>query len=163
MARSRKQENRYLTKDELALCDKARQPALREMKQDEVVDLARRLRERRDRARTLSRDQRRKTRASGGKTSDGESGIEQKKALLAAAMKRVNRELDRRRAGARQETAQRNLRKALKRKKADLWSGPEYRNADEGMVPTPNEKIAPSGALHAEGHRAALGRAIMER
>lgn len=163
MARSRKQEERHLTKEELALSDRARQPGLREMKQQDVVDLARRLRERRDRARDLSRDRRRKARAAGGRTHDGESGIERKKALLAAAMKRVNRELDRRRAGARQETAQRNLRKALRRKQAGQWSGPDYRNADEGMVPTPNEKIAPSGALHAEGHKAALGRAIMER
>lgn len=163
MARSRKQYERYLDKDERELCGRARQPALRDMKQAELIDLAKRLRERRDRARGLSRDQRRKARASRAAISDGESGIERKKALLGAAVKRANRELERRRAGARRKTAVRNLRKALRRRQAAHWPGPEYRNADEGMAPHPNEKIAPSGALHAEGHKAALGRAIMER
>lgn len=163
MAQSRKQFERYLSKDERDLCEQARQPALRALKQEELTDLARRLRERRDRARSLSRDQRRKARATGGKPGDGESGIERKKALLASGVQRVNRELERRRARIRGETATRHLRKALKRKRTQAWSGPEYRNADEGMVPNPNEKIAPSGALHAEGHKAALGRAIMER
>ena len=52
-----------------------------------------------------------------------------------------------------------NLRKAVARK-ADTprWTGPEDRTADTGPAETPNTKIAPSGALHAEGRRAAIAR-----
>ena len=35
---------------------------------------------------------------------------------------------------------------------------PSSRTADEGMQPLPNLDIAPSGALHAEGHRPVLER-----
>lgn len=158
MARSRKQDERYLTRDEQALCEKTRQPGLRTMKQDELRDLARRLRERRDRARDLARDQRRKARV-GGKATEGETGSDRKKALLAAGMKRVNRELDRRRARTRRETATEHLRQALRRKTSGNWSGPAYRNARDGMNPLPNTDIAPSGALGAEGSKPALERA----
>ncbi|MBA3999795.1 hypothetical protein [Brevundimonas sp.] len=157
MAQSRKADERYLDKDERELCERARQPALREMKQDELRDLAKRLRERRNRARDLARDQRRSANR-GGKPTEGETGSDRKKALLAAGMKRVNRELDRRRAGDRGKAATANLKKALKRKQANHWSGPAYRNADEGLNPTPNAGIAPSGALNAEGQRPVLER-----
>ena len=157
MAQSRKADERYLDKDERALSDKARQPALREMKKEDLTDLAKRLRERRNRARDLARDQRRSA-SRGGKPTEGETGSDRKKALLSAATKRVNRELDRRRAGDRGKAATANLKKALKRKKANQWSGPDYQNADEGLNPTPNTGIAPSGALNAEGQRPVLER-----
>ena len=107
MAQSRKADERYLDKDERELSDRARQPALREMKKDDLTDLAKRLRERRNRARDLARDQRRSARR-GGKQTEGETGSDRKKALLSAAMKRVNRELDRRRAGDRGKAATAN-------------------------------------------------------
>lgn len=157
MAQSRKADERYLDKDERELCERARQPALREMKQEDLIDLAKRLRERRNRARDLARDQRRSARR-GGKPVEGETGSDRKKALLSAGMKRVNRELDRRRAGDRGKAATANLKKAMKRKQANQWSGPAYRNADEGLNPTPNAGIAPSGALNAEGQRPVLER-----
>ncbi|MEH6663357.1 MAG: hypothetical protein V7678_00775 [Brevundimonas sp.] len=162
MARSRKADERYLDKDERELCERARQPALREMKKDDLVDLARRLRERRNRARDIARDQRRSA-SRGGKPVEGETGSDRKKALLSAGMKRVNRELDRRRAGDRSAAATANLKKALKRKRASQWSGPAYRNAKEGLNPTPNTGIAPSGALDAEGHEPVLQRSRMAR
>jgi hypothetical protein len=157
MAQSRKADERYLDKDERELCERARQPALREMKQDELRDLAKRLRERRNRARDIARDQRRSA-SRGGKPTEGDTGSDRKKALLSAGMKRVNRELDRRRAGDRGKAATANLKRALKRKTANQWSGPAYRNADEGLNPTPNTGIAPSGALNAEGQRPVLER-----
>jgi len=157
MAQSRKADERYLDKDERELCERARQPALREMKQDELRDQAQRLRERRNRARDIARDQRRSA-SRGGKPTEGDTGSDRKKALLSAGMKRVNRELDRRRAGDRGKAATANLKRALKRKTANQWSGPAYRNADEGLNPTPNTGIAPSGALNAEGQRPVLER-----
>lgn len=62
------------------------------------------------------------------------------------------------------ETATRNLAEAVKRKAGTpRWSGPEDRSANDGPSETPNAKIAPSGALHAEGMRAAIARSTGDR
>lgn len=61
---------------------------------------------------------------------------------------------------------QANMRKALDMKKAadaDRPKPPETRTADEGMQNKPNEDIAPSGALEAEGFHPAFGRGGMAR
>ena len=52
-----------------------------------------------------------------------------------------------------------NLRKAVAQKaEKPRWTGPDDRTANTGPAETPNTKIAPSGALHAEGMRAAIAR-----
>ncbi|MFN4287428.1 MAG: hypothetical protein ACK4E3_02880 [Brevundimonas sp.] len=159
MSQARKRDQELLTKDELELTEAARQPALSEMEHDKLVDLAKRLRERRNRSRDLVRSQRRNRKGRGeGTPPAGESRGERKKDLLAAAMKRVNKELDRRRSMARQDQAG-LARKALRRKQqAERPPIPTYRNARKGMRPSPNSKIAPSGALSAEGQRPVLER-----
>ncbi len=55
---------------------------------------------------------------------------------------------------------QKNMEKALDMKqKADAHpSIPENRTAGKGMQPLPNEDIAPSGALNAEGNTPVLSR-----
>lgn len=61
-------------------------------------------------------------------------------------------------------TATENLREAVRRKaEAPSWTGPEDRTANAGPAETPNAKIAPSGALHAEGMRAAIARSTGAR
>lgn len=166
MARSRKDEARYLDKDERDLVERSHAPALCDLAQDDLVTLARRLRERRDRAQSISRDRRRSARGWGEEAAP-DTGLKHKKELLVGAVKRVNRELDRRRGAERRGLKgrhQANLRAALSRKRANpAWRGPEDRTASDGMNPTPNTKIAPSGALHAEGARAALHRSTGAR
>ncbi|MFZ4166162.1 hypothetical protein [Brevundimonas sp. NPDC058933] len=62
------------------------------------------------------------------------------------------------------ETATANLRAAVQRRAENpSWTGPEDLTANDGPVETPNHKIAPSGALHAEGMRAAIARSTGSR
>jgi hypothetical protein len=61
---------------------------------------------------------------------------------------------------------QADMRKALEMKKAAdarKPKPPETQTAHEGMQNEPNEDIAPSGALEAEGFRPAFGRGGMSR
>ncbi|MGY6570380.1 MAG: hypothetical protein ACXIVE_15405 [Salinarimonas sp.] len=55
---------------------------------------------------------------------------------------------------------QKNMEKALAMKRAagEIAQIPEDQTADKGMQNNPNEKIAPSGALNAEGHKPVLSR-----
>ncbi|MFC5345225.1 hypothetical protein ACETK8_16210 [Brevundimonas staleyi] len=62
------------------------------------------------------------------------------------------------------ETATRHLAEAVQRKaETPHWTGPEDRSRNDGPAETPNAKIAPSGALHAEGMRAAIARSTGDR
>jgi hypothetical protein len=166
MARAKKTEDRNLTKDEREMVDQSRAPALRKLEGPELVGLARRLRERRDRVKTLTRSRARDSK-SGAKEAGADTGAKEKKAALATAVKRVNKEIERRRGVKRAELAgkaQKYLRAALRRKQsAHQWRGPEDKTSDLGMLDLPNRKIAPSGALHAEGMRAAISRSTGDR
>ena len=55
---------------------------------------------------------------------------------------------------------QKNMEKALdmKRGSESATQIPEAQTAGKGMQSNPNEKIAPSGALNAEGHKPVLSR-----
>jgi hypothetical protein len=55
---------------------------------------------------------------------------------------------------------QKNMEKALdmKRQSESETQIPEDQTAGKGMQNNPNEKIAPSGALNAEGHKPVLSR-----
>jgi hypothetical protein len=124
----------------------------------ELRDLIGRLRARRDR---VQRQIRSRVRAAQG---GPDTGANEKKALLTEAVARVADAMADRRAGDEAETATRNLRRAVRRKaEAPTWTGPDDRTADLGPIETPNVKIAPSGALHAEGMRPALGRSTGAR
>ena len=85
-------ERRLLAEDELDHIQRSHYPALEERTPSELVELARLLRARRDRARDLIRDLRRARRGKGG-ASDGlssERGLAAKKQVYARALKRVN-------------------------------------------------------------------------
>ena len=81
--------------------------------------------------------------------------------MLAAALKRIGKEKERRRiSGARQELTS-NARRALAMKQAagdPATDRPSSRTAGEGMQAVTNDSVAPSGALDAEGHRPVLER-----
>ncbi len=170
MARALKSEIRHLNEDERALARRSHPPVLCDLETPELLTLVRQLRERRDRAQSASR-QRRRGAQTEGRAPGADAGAQEKKAVLAAAVKRANRELERRRSLARRvskaeaaDVAHANLRQALKRRNAqEAWRGPEDKTPDLGMTPLPNRKIAPSGALHAEGARAALHRSMGDR
>lgn len=87
------------------------------------------------------------------------SGTAAKARCLDAALRRAQGEVTKRRDGG--EASQADLaRKALAMKEA-AENGPqipEDRTANEGMRSIPNEGIAPSGALEAEGYKPVLER-----
>ncbi|QYC09096.1 hypothetical protein [Brevundimonas nasdae] len=132
------------------------------LNQAQLTDLQKRLRARRDRVQRMIRTRTRNTEAPGPDT-----GARQKKALLAEAVKRVTDEVHARRDAARKspaEKATRNLAAAVQHKSENPgWRGPEDLTANTGPAETPNTKIAPSGALHAEGMRAVIARSTGDR
>lgn len=165
MSVSRRREARLLDAGEIDLVKRSRHPELDAEDDKALPELIRLLRERRDRARDVSRRQRRELRGkaapSGASRAPDNTGTREKAALLAAAVKRVSKEHERRRnADARRRTisgARRAL--ALKRAAGDPASGrPASRTADEGMNPVPNQRDAPSGAINQEGQEIAMRR-----
>lgn len=142
---------RALDRDEAAMVEQTK--ALAERSPAELRDLIGRLRARRDR---VQRQIRGRVRAG---ESGPDAGAREKKALLTEAIARVADEMDRRKASGASATATDNLREAVRRKaESPTWTGLDDRTADLGPGETPNTKIAPSGALHAEGMRAAIAR-----
>lgn len=165
MARTRKDEARLLSSHEHELVQQTHHPAVQGLSDSDLSDLIKRLRDQRDRARDVARQQRREVRGkaapSGARPATDNSGTTEKGALLAAALKRTSKEKERRRvSGARQQLMS-NARQALAMKQATgdpADDRPTSRTSDEGMQPVPNDSIAPSGALDAEGHRPVLER-----
>ena len=151
---------RALDRDEAQMVEQSK--ALSDHGPPELRDLIGRLRARRDRVQRQIR-----TRVRDGR--DGpDTGAREKKALLTEAIARVADEMDRRKSGPKSggaaATATENLREAVRRKaESPTWTGPDDRTADLGPSETPNTKIAPSGALHAEGMRAAISRSTGAR
>ncbi|WP_292052178.1 MULTISPECIES: hypothetical protein [unclassified Brevundimonas] len=132
------------------------------MSHRELTELARQLRSRRERVQRMMRDRARAARRSGENKPD--TGAREKKELLVAAIERVNAALEARSLSNSSSRATENLREAVERKaKAPAKSGPKSRTANKGPAETPNEKIAPSGALHAEGMRASMTRSTGNR
>jgi hypothetical protein len=81
--------------------------------------------------------------------------------LLGSAVKRANKERERRRAAEARDTLVSHARRALalRRKAGDpSASRPDSRTAHEGMTPIPNESLAPSGAIQQEGQEIAMRR-----
>lgn len=170
MSRARKTEARLLSASEQELVGRTRHPALRDIDARDLADLVKRLRELRDRARDVSHQQRREMRGksapSGARPAADNSGTKEKSALLAEALKRASKENERRRAASSRRELVSNAQRALEMKQGTedpAAKRPASRTADEGMRPVPNEGIAPSGALDAEGHRPVLERSRMAR
>ena len=154
---------KHLTAEERGLVAQTRRPEITDLKDAELRAVVKQLRERRDRARDTAQDRRRaKAKSGGGRAAGADAegpGAQKRRGALVAAVKRGNRELERRRGIVRADTASRNLRQALRRKSNRSLEGvPDSRTAGRGMADQPNTKIAPSGALSAEGAKPALKR-----
>lgn len=150
-------KNRALDRNEAEWVETSRSAA--QLTDAQLIELVRRLRERRDRAQRLVRTRTRQANREGQMNID--AGAREKKAQLAEAIERVVEEQKRRRASS---VATRNLKAAVERKAGQTRDGiPQSRTADTGPADTPNDKIAPSGALHAEGMRAAITRSTGDR
>lgn len=152
---------RTLDREELQMVEQSRTPEA--LSPSELTDLVRRLRERRDRVQRRVRARQRRAEQN-GEAASPDVGAREKKAVLMDAVARVSAEIDRRGFARRAAQASRNLQAAVARKADNPpWRGPQDRTAATGPAETPNTKIAPSGALHAEGMRAAIARATGDR
>ncbi|WP_314137218.1 hypothetical protein [Brevundimonas sp.] len=150
---SKTQNPRALDRDEAQMVEQSK--ALTDQGPAELRDLIGRLRARRDRVQRQIR-----TRVRDGREGP-DTGARDKKEILTEAIARVADEMAARKDG---RSAAANLREAVARKaETPRWTGPDDRTANTGPAETPNTKIAPSGALHAEGMRAAIARATGAR
>lgn len=151
MAVSRKQHERALDEAELSLVAQTRHPALRDTPDAALRDLARVLRDRRDRARDQKHRRRREARGKseprGATPAARYDGTKIKHGLLASAAARVNSEIERRRRMAAKTAAKAAMttsaRKALAMKQAaDAENDTAFnsRHAHEGMRKIANRR-----------------------
>lgn len=98
MSISRRQEDRLLDKNELELVGQSRHPELSQLSDKDLSQLVKLLRDRRDRARDISKTQRRNARGKGNaEAKEGaERGNKEKMSVLAQALQRANKERARR-------------------------------------------------------------------
>ena len=147
MAASRKQHERALDEAELSLVAQTRHPALRDTPDAALRDLARLLRERRDRARDQKHRRRREARGKseprGATPATRYDGTKAKHGLLASAAARVNSEIERRKRMGAKTAMVGAARKALAMKEAaETEKGATFnsRHAHEGMRKIANRR-----------------------
>jgi hypothetical protein len=150
MARSIKQERRLLGADELTLVEKTHHPTLGLLPDQDLAELRKLVRERRDRAQDIAARQRRELRGKAAPkgaraATDDSGGTREKRDVFAAALQRLNKEAARRHA----KTARQNLidsaKRALELRRANEAKSarPSGRTANEGI----NPKSAPAYTL----------------
>ena len=168
MAQSSKATARLLDKAEADLVASTHRSAIGSLPDDELRDLAAKLRERRDKARDGARRQKREMRGKaepkGAKPASDNTGTKAKADALTAALKRVGAERTRREEKAKLPSQRSLARKALALKQRQRAAEhPASRTASKGMRPAENPKAAKSGALNDAGARPALMRSKIAR
>ncbi len=147
MAQSTKSERRFLSDEEFGFVSRSHHPALRDLADDDLRSLIKLLRERRDRAGDIARRQRREVRGkaqpTGSRAATDDSGTRMKRQILAAALKRANKERQRRRYQAARQEQVGYARRALAMKKASAGKShrpPSTDTPGEGMRANPSER-----------------------
>jgi len=168
MSLSTKQLERVLDKGEWDLVARTRSRIIATVPDVELVDLAKNLRERRDRARGIARQQRREMRGKSDPkatvASGGNVGTKAKADALTVALKRVGAEQTRRAEKLRQPSQRSLARKAMAMKmRQEALQRPLSHTGDDGMKPIVNPRAAPSGALDHAGQRSAMQRSKFAR
>jgi hypothetical protein len=147
MAITKKQEARALSSDEQELVGKSHHPAVQNLSDEELRDLVKLVRDRRDRAKTEASRRRREMRGKaapkGASASRAEEGSKLKLAVLAMAMRRLNSELERRRQMSARLQLVENANRALELKNEAAGSrvvALNSRHAHEGMRSKPSSR-----------------------
>ncbi|MGH6864408.1 MAG: hypothetical protein ACRECN_09135 [Methylocella sp.] len=142
MARSIKQERRLLGADELTLVEKTHHPALGLLPDQDLAELRKLVRERRDRAQDIAARQRREVRGKaapkGARAATDDSGTREKRDVLAAALQRLNKEAARRQAKAARQDLMQSAKRALELRRAagaNATRPSPGRTANEGINP----------------------------
>lgn len=149
MSLSRRAERRLLGDSEFPAVERSHYPEVDALSKPELIDLARQLREHRDKARdvrhALRREGRGKAEARTTRAPNQER-LAEKKQVFAAALRRVNREIGRHggeklSGRAVPETQGEIARRALEMRRASrVRHHPLFRSAHEGMRPIENTK-----------------------
>lgn len=173
MSLSTKQLERVLDKDEWDLVARTRSRAIGDVPDTDLRDLAKNLRDRRDKARDVARRQRREFRGKvapqGADAASDNTGTKAKADALTVALKRIGAEQTRRTEKLRQPSQRSLARKALALKQRQQSAQnpklqrPKSRTADQGMKSVPTRKTAKSGALDHGGQRSAMHRSKFAR
>jgi hypothetical protein len=136
MAETIRNERRYLSDEEWEFVARTHHPVLHELGDEELAALVPLLRARRDRARDIAHRQRRELRGkappSGARPASDDAGTRRKRSILAAALKRANKERQRRRARAALPAQVAYARKALAMKRS---GGNTSHRPDPGQTP----------------------------
>ena len=138
-------EQRMLTETEFELVQQTHYPEICNLSKDELAAAARRLRDYRDKARDVARQQRREMRgkaaARGARPAGDNSGTLIKKQIFAGALRRLNREIKRVGQDERHAGQSEHARRALELKRANrVRHHPSAgRTAKGGMRPIANE------------------------
>ena len=141
MAITRKVEERALDAEERDLVAKSHHPALQEMSDEDLSQLVKLVRERRDRAKTQANQRRREMRGKaaprGAGPSKSDEGSKTKLAVLAMAVRRINSEVERRRRMRAATEHVESARRALAMKEANAGNAGSMafnsRHAHHGM------------------------------
>lgn len=138
MAISRKEEARALSGDEQDLVGRTHHPDIQDTSDEDLRDLIRLVRERRNKARDMAHQRRREMRgkgeARGATPSSKDDGSKAKLAVLSTALRRANGEAERRRKMAARVDMTQNAQRALKMKReAQDTAAPNSRHAHQGM------------------------------
>lgn len=143
-----KDEARVLDNAEREMVEQTRHPHIQSIDDAALRDLLARLRDRRDRAQSLAARARRDARRGGGGFDHSNSGMRQKSGLLSEAVRRINKEVTRRKSAGRRQELIDNARHALSLKESA--SGPSRPSAGrtkrKGMNPVENEKARQIGS-----------------
>ncbi|MBD0275772.1 MAG: hypothetical protein ICV73_28075, partial [Acetobacteraceae bacterium] len=137
-------ERRMLTEAEFEAVARTHYPAICGSPKEELLDLARPLREYHGKARDIARHRRRERRGKaeprGATPAPSEAGLSMKKQVFASALKRVNREIGRLERVNRRPSLAESARRALEMKRAGrVRHHPSAgRTASLGMRPAPN-------------------------
>lgn len=142
MARSLKHERQLLSADELTLVEKTHHPELGLLPDQDLAELRKLVRERRDRAQTIAARQRRELRGKaapkGTRAVTDDSGTREKRDLLAAAMQRLNKEVTRREGKTARQALIDSAKRALELRRAadtNATRPSPGRTAKEGLNP----------------------------
>ncbi|MGZ9033107.1 MAG: hypothetical protein ACXW25_01670 [Rhodospirillales bacterium] len=146
MSISAADEKRLLAADELELVTRSHYPDISTLDRAELGEMAKRLRNLRDKARDVAHRQRREIRGKsdprGTRPARDNTGTEMKRRALGNALKRVNRELARLAAADRKPPQAQIARRALDLKRANrIVHHPRAgRGAHGGMTPKPSSR-----------------------
>lgn len=146
MSISTADEKRLLSADELELVERSHYPDISALDRDELGEIAKRLRNLRNKARDVAHRQRREIRGKseprGTRPVRDNSGTEMKRRVLGSALKRVNRELARFAAADRTPRQAEIARRALALKRANrvVHRPRAGKTARDGMTPKPSTR-----------------------